>query len=54
MPQSDEHDVVASALQTISEMSPQSTDGTWLEDLTVEVGPIIKDWDIERCYKWSR
>ena len=54
MQQSDEHNVVSSALQTISEMSPQSTDGTWLEELTVQVGPIIKDWDIERCYQWSK
>ena len=54
MPQSDEHDVVASALQTISEMSPQSTDGTWLECLTVQVGPVIKEWDIDRCYRWGK
>ena len=34
-------------------MNPQSTDGTWLEDLTVQVGPYIKEWDIERCYSWA-
>ncbi len=53
MQQSDEHDVVASAVRTIAELSPQSTDGKWLEDLTVQVGPIIREWDIERCYLWS-
>ena len=53
MQQSDEHDVVASALQTIAEMSPQSTDGIWLEYLTVQVGPVIREWDIDRCYRWA-
>ncbi len=53
MQQSNEHDVVASAVRTIAELSPQSTDGKWLEALTVEVGPFIKEWDIERCYLWA-
>ena len=53
MQQDDEHDVVVAALQTIAEMSPQSTDGTWLEDLTVQVGPVIKEWDVDRCYLWA-
>ena len=53
MQQSDEHDVVAAALRTISEMSPRSTDGRWLEGLTVKVGPIIREWDVECCYLWS-
>jgi len=34
-------------------MNPQATDGTWLEDLTVQAGPIIKEWDIDECYHWS-
>lgn len=54
MQQGDEHDVVASALQKIAERSPQSTDGKWLEKLTVQVGPIIKEWDIDRCYRWRK
>ena len=53
MQQGDEHDVVASALQTIAEWSPQSTDGKWLEKLTVRVGPIIREWDIDCCYLWA-
>ena len=36
-----------------AEMNPQATDGTWLEDLTVQVGPYLREWDIERCYPWS-
>ena len=53
MQQSNEHDVVASALQTIAEWSPQSTDGKWLEKLTVRVGRFIREWDIDRCYRWA-
>ena len=53
MQQGDEQDVVVSALQTIAERSPQRTDGKWLEALTVQVGPVIREWDIERCYRWS-
>ena len=34
-------------------MNPQATDGRWLEDLAVEVGPFVKDWDVEQCYQWS-
>ena len=34
-------------------MNPQDTDGTWLEDVTVQAGPHIKEWDIARCYPWS-
>ena len=46
-------DIIAAAISTVSEMSPHSTNGKWLEDLTVAVGPHIKEWDIEACYPWS-
>ena len=46
-------ETISEALEIANEMNPQATDGTWLEDLTVQVGPYIKEWDIDRCYPWS-
>ena len=45
--------IISKALDIANEMNPQDTDGTWLEDLTVQVGPLIKEWDIDDCYHWS-
>ncbi|MXZ92076.1 MAG: hypothetical protein F4W95_15095 [Chloroflexi bacterium] len=44
---------VENAIAIVAEMSPRSTDGTWLEDVTVAVGPHVKEWDIARCHLWS-
>ncbi|MCY3991879.1 MAG: DEAD/DEAH box helicase family protein [Caldilineaceae bacterium] len=46
-------DIISEALDITNEMNPQATDGTWLEDLTVQVGPYLKEWDIDRCYPWD-
>ncbi len=45
--------IIENAIAIVAEMSPQSTDGTWLEDVTVAVGPHVKEWDIAQCYLWS-
>ena len=45
-------EIISSALEIAAEMSPQTTDGKWLEDLTEQVGPYIKEWDIDECYDW--
>ena len=45
--------IIEQAIQIASEMNPQATDGTWLEDLTVQAGPYVRDWDIETCHHWS-
>ena len=45
--------IIEEAIHIVAEKNPQSTDGTWLEDVTVQVGPSIKDWDIVRAYLWS-
>ncbi len=45
--------LIEDALRIAAEMNPQSTGGGWLEDITVQAGPEIKEWDIERCYLWS-
>ena len=45
--------LIEQAIRVIHDMSPQETDGTWLEDLTVQIGPHVKEWDITCCYPWS-
>ena len=47
------HTNVSAALSIASEMNPQATDGTWLEDLTEQVGPYIQDWDVDECHLWA-
>ena len=44
---------IAEAVGITQEMSPQDTDGAWLEDLTARIGPDIREWDIDECYLWS-
>ena len=53
MPNNTADATVDHAIQILNEMSPQSTDGTWLEDVTIAVGPCIRDWDILKCYSWA-
>ena len=48
-----ERNVMATAIATVNENSPQSTDDKWLERLTVATGPHIREWDITQCYHWS-
>ena len=45
--------LITKAIGIATEMNPQDTDGTWLEDLTVQVSPHLKEWDIDECYHWS-
>ena len=45
--------VISEALDIANEMNPLATDGTWLEELTVQAGPHIREWDVDRCYLWS-
>ena len=40
-------EIIEQAIRTVAEESPFPTDGIWLEDLTVEASPHIKEWDIE-------
>ena len=50
----DAQNIVEQAIQTVQDMSPLSTDGTWLEDLTVQVTFYVKEWDIAECWSWSQ
>ena len=45
-------DIIEDALAKLVEMNPQDTDGEWLEYLTTEVSPHIKEWDIQTAYMW--
>ena len=45
--------ILDQALDTLAEMNPQSTDGKWLENLTVEVAPYLKEWDIAQAWPWA-
>ncbi len=45
--------IVKQAIEKLAEYSPQATNGRWLEDLTLEVAPYIKDYDIASCWHWS-
>jgi superfamily II DNA or RNA helicase len=47
-------DIIATAINKAVEMNPQETDGEWLEVVTVESGPYIKEWDIEECWSWDQ
>lgn len=49
----DAQEIISEALEIANEMNPQATDGTWLEDLTVQIGPYIRDWDLEQCWSWA-
>ena len=44
---------IAEALDELNEMSSQATDGKWLEQLVVNVGPHIKEWDLSECFLWK-
>ena len=46
-------EIIEEAIRIVAEMSPQSTDGRWLEDLTVTAAPHIKEWDIAYTYHWA-
>ena len=53
MSQTTPHDVIAQALETLEEAKPESTGGKWLERLTAQMAPYIKDWDISHCWMWA-
>ncbi len=49
----DQQASIAKAIATVTEASPQPTGGKWLENLTVDVAPFIRDWNIEQCWHWA-
>ena len=47
------YDVIAQALETLDEAKSESTGGKWLERLTAQIAPCIKEWDISHCWTWA-
>ena len=45
--------ILDQALDTLAEMNPKGTRGTWLEELTVAVAPHLKEWDIAQAWPWA-
>ena len=44
---------LAAAIAALEANNPHSTDGKWLEALTVDVAPHLREWDVVRCYPWA-
>ena len=49
----DGNEFITAAIEKAVEMNPQQTDGEWLEIVTNEAAPHIKEWDIEMCWRWD-
>ena len=47
------HDVIAQALETLEEAKSEPTGGKWLERLTAQIAPYVKEWDISDCWTWA-
>ena len=47
------HDVIVQALETLEEAKSEPTGGKWLERLTAQIAPYIKEWDISDCWTWA-
>ena len=47
------HDAIAQALETLEEAKSEPTGGKWLERLTAQITPYIKEWDISHCWTWA-
>ncbi len=53
MKESVTQEIIKKLIRIVADKGRLATDGKWLEDVTVEAGPHIKEWDIEQCYLWS-
>ena len=47
------HDPIAQALETLEEAKSEPTGGKWLERLTAQIAPYIKEWDVSDCWMWA-
>ena len=45
--------VIADALARLEEHAQQQTDGIWLEELTADVAPHVRDWNVDSCWRWG-
>ena len=54
MKESNAQGLIEEAIKKTAEMNPQETNGEWLEVVTVESSPYIKEWDIGECWHWDK
>ena len=47
------HHAIAQALETLENAKSEPTGGKWLECLTAQMAPYIKEWDISHCWTWA-
>ena len=47
-------EIIEAAIAKAAEMNSQETDGDWLEVVTVETAPYIKEWDVAECWHWDQ
>ena len=52
-PTNGDRETIEAAIAEIDKKSPKETDGKWLERLTVEVAPLVSEWDIESAWLWD-
>ena len=45
--------VLEEALTDLEENAHEQTDGIWLEDLTRNAAPHIRDWNVDKCWSWE-
>ena len=45
--------VIDDALTQLKKHAHQQTDGRWLEDVTTDVAPHVRDWNVEHCWRWE-
>ena len=45
--------VITRAIEELDNMSSEQSDGGWLEELTANVAPYLKEWDIGECWGWD-
>ena len=50
----DQQATIEKAIAILAEANPQQTGGKWLENLTVDVGQFIRDWNIAQCWHWAQ
>lgn len=41
------------AVGTLESLAREHTDGVWLEHLTADVAPLIRDWNLDGCWRWQ-
>ena len=44
---------IGKALATLEQYAHKRTDGRWLEGLTADVAPHVRDWNVDHCWRWE-